>query len=88
MPLLLISSSKGNAILCWLVLQTKRARDFQRMADKENQEQNGRGPRYKGPNGSGQWVSMGELGDGGDLDEALGSLGGGMTSDSAAMFIQ
>ena len=57
-------------------LQLRRSRDFQSMADKENQDQNGGTAGFKGPDGSGQWVSMGELG-GGDLDEALGALSGG-----------
>ncbi len=58
------------------VVQLRKARDFQRMAEKENEGQNGGAAGYKGPDGSGQWVSMGELGSE-DLDQALGGLGGG-----------
>lgn len=31
---------------------------------------------FMGPDGSNQWLSMGELGAGADLDEALAELGG------------
>ncbi len=58
------------------VMQMRKARDFQRLAERENEGQGGGAPPYRGPDGSGQWVSMGELGDN-DLDSVLGSLGGG-----------
>lgn len=54
----------------------RKVRDFQRLAEKENEQQNGGASGYRGPDGSGQWVSMGELGDN-DLDSVLGSVGGG-----------
>ena len=57
-------------------MQMRKARDFQRLAERENEGQGGGAPGYRGPDGSGQWVSMGELGDN-DLDSVLGSLGGG-----------
>lgn len=60
-------------------LQLSKARAFQRLADKENEDQKGGASGYRGPDGSGQWVSMGELG-GDDLNEALGVLAGGDTS--------
>lgn len=64
-----------------LVLQLRRARDFQRLAEQENERQagNGAGAGYNGPDGSGQWVSMGELGSN-DLDQVLGGLGGGKST--------
>ncbi len=57
-------------------MQMRKARDFQRLAEREHEGQGGAAPGYRGPDGSGQWVSMGELGDN-DLDSVLGSLGGG-----------
>ena len=54
----------------------RKARDFQQLAERENEGQGGDAPGYRGPDGSGQWVSMGELGDN-DLDSVLGGLGGG-----------
>ena len=63
------------------MLQLRKARDFQRLAEQENERQagNGAGAGYGGPDGSGQWVSMGELGSN-DLDQVLGGLGGGKMS--------
>lgn len=59
-----------------LVLQLRKARDFQRLAEQESEGQAGGAAGYRGPDGSGQWVSMGELGSN-DLDQVLGGLGGG-----------
>ncbi|DBA90633.1 TPA: 5'-3' exoribonuclease 2 [Trebouxia sp. C0004] len=56
-------------------LAMRKARDFQWLAERETEGQGGCAPGYTGPDGSGQWVSMGELGDN-DLDSVLGSLGG------------
>jgi len=42
-------------------MQMRKARDFQRLAERENEGQGGGAPGYRGPDGSGQWVSMGEL---------------------------
>ena len=47
------------------------------MADKENEGQNGQVSGYTGPDGAGPWGRMRELGSG-DLDKAVGALGGGM----------
>lgn len=60
------------------MMQLRKAQDFQRLAEQENERQagNGAGAGYGGPDGSGQWVSMGELG-ANDLDQVLGGLGGG-----------
>ena len=54
----------------------RKARDSQRQADKENDAQGG-SKGYKGPDGSGQWVSLGELDPNENLDQALNSLAGG-----------
>lgn len=59
------------------MLQLRKARDFQRLADQENERQAGSSSGYKGPDGSGQWVSMGELGANDDVDLVLAGLGGG-----------
>ena len=56
----------------------RKARDSQRQADKENDAQGG-SKGYKGPDGSGQWVSLGELDPNENLDQALNSLAGGET---------
>lgn len=66
-------------------VQERKARDFRRQAEKENEgPQNGGGGAggYRGPDGTGQWISMGELDPTEDLDQALGSLGGGTPSSS------
>ena len=64
-----------------LFLQLRKARDSQRLAEQENDRQAGNraGGGYGGPDSSGQWVSMGELGCN-DLDQVLGGLGGGKMS--------
>ena len=67
-----------------LMLQLRKARDFQRLAEQEKEGQSAGAAGYKGPDGSGQWVSLGELGTN-DLDQVLGGLGGGGTSGSAAI---
>lgn len=54
----------------------RKARDSQRQAEKEQAGGPG-GAGYEGPDGSGQWVSMGELDPSEDLDQALNSLAGG-----------
>ena len=66
-------------------VQERKARDFRRQAEKENEgPQNGGGGAggYRGPDGTGQWISMGELDPTEDLDQALSSLGGGTPSFS------
>lgn len=65
-----------------LVLQLRKARDFQRLADQENDSQAGNTGGYRGPDGSGQWVSMGEMGAEDDLDMVLGGLGAGKAPGS------
>lgn len=74
------------SLLVVLVLQLRRARDFQRLAEQENERNAGNraGAGYSGPDGSGQWVSMGELGSN-DLDQVLGGLGGGKSISSHAV---
>ena len=67
-----------------LVLQLRKARDFQRLAEQEKEGQAGKARGYGGPDGSGQWVSMGELGST-DLDLVLGGLGGGEISFTPAV---
>ena len=64
-----------NWLTC-IVLQMRKTRDFQRLAEQEKEGHAGIGRGYRGPDGSGQWVSMGELGSN-DLDHVLGGLGGG-----------
>ena len=70
-----------------LVLQLRKARDFQRLAEQEKEGQAGAGAGYRGPDGSGQWVSMAELGSN-DLDQVLGGLGGGEVFDRAVIVCQ
>ena len=70
-----------------LVLQLRKARDFQRLADQENDRQAGNTGGYRGPDGSGQWVSMGEMGADDDLDMVLRGLGGGQASDSIPVVV-
>lgn len=57
-------------------MQTRKAHDAQKLAEKEQAGGPG-GAGYKGPDGSGQWISMGELDPTEDLDQALDSLTGG-----------
>ena len=59
-------------------LQMRKARDSQRQAEKENVASQGGAGGFKGPDGSGQWVSLGELDPNEDLDQALNSLTGGI----------
>ena len=55
-----------------------RVAAWKRRALQEEAERNDRaGGGYAGPDGSGQWVSIGELGWGGHLDAALGDLATG-----------
>ncbi|KAL3145189.1 hypothetical protein ABBQ32_000941 [Trebouxia sp. C0010 RCD-2024] len=61
-------------------LALRKARDFQRLADQENDSQAGNTGGYRGPDGSGQWVSMGEMGAEDDLDMVLGGLENGIQS--------
>lgn len=55
----------------------RKVRDHQRRAEKENDASQGGAGGFKGPDGSGQWVSLGELDPNEDLDQALNSLTGG-----------
>ena len=55
----------------------RKVRDHQRQVEKENDASQAGAGGFKGPDGSGQWVSLGELDPNEDLDQALNSLTGG-----------
>ena len=58
-------------------MQARAAAWKQRTLQEEAEKINRAGGDYAGPDGSGQWVSVGELGWGGDLDAALGDVATG-----------
>ena len=58
-----------------------KRRQVREEADRNNRAGGG----YAGPDGSGQWVSVGELGWGEDLDAALGDVATGMDAQHTKM---